>query len=168
MLNVLKCDLNFLKQSYSMCSCIIEDLLANASSSLSINEIYSTPNAYSGVCNSSDCNSLSSFLLILFFITLLTALNQMPTLMVTLRSVSEIERPFALGLQLVIMRILGKQLKFLHFFVENKRKCHGHFFLILNFQSIYTLSINIWPRYRLGMSCLAERRMPTNWILLVL
>ena len=31
----------------------------------------------------------------------------MPMLMVTLRSVSEIERPFALGLQLVIMRLLG-------------------------------------------------------------
>ena len=31
----------------------------------------------------------------------------MPMLMVTLRSVKEIERPFALGLQLVIMRLLA-------------------------------------------------------------
>ena len=31
----------------------------------------------------------------------------MPMIMVTLRSVTDIERPFALGLQLVIMRLLG-------------------------------------------------------------
>lgn len=53
------------------------------------------------------CRTLVPFLVILFFITLLTALNQMPMLMVTLRSVSEYERAFALGLQLVIMRILA-------------------------------------------------------------
>ncbi len=32
----------------------------------------------------------------------------MPMIMVTLRSVTDIERPLALGLQLVIMRLLGK------------------------------------------------------------
>lgn len=50
---------------------------------------------------------LAPFLIVLFVITLLTAINQMPMLMVTLRSVNEIEKPFALGLQLVILRLLG-------------------------------------------------------------
>ncbi len=69
-------------------------------------DIFRKPNAESGLC-SFNCNALMPFLIMLFFITLLTALNQMPMLMVTLRSVKEIERPFALGLQLVIMRLLA-------------------------------------------------------------
>lgn len=64
--------------------------------------------ARSGACAlDRPCRTLLPFLVILFFITLLTALNQMPMLMVTLRSVTEIERAFALGLQLVIMRLLA-------------------------------------------------------------
>lgn len=62
--------------------------------------------AQSGVCPM-DCNTLAPFLFLLFIITLLTSLNQMPMLMVTLRSVTQIERPFALGLQLVILRLLA-------------------------------------------------------------
>lgn len=64
------------------------------------------PDAFLGSCTH-DCRMLFPFLGVLFFITFLTSVNQMPMLMVTLRSVSEIERPFALGLQLVIMRLFG-------------------------------------------------------------
>jgi hypothetical protein len=63
--------------------------------------------ATNGFCPS-NCKVLIPFLVILFFITLFTSINQMPMIMVTLRSVTDIERPFALGLQLVIMRLLGK------------------------------------------------------------
>ena len=62
--------------------------------------------ARSGFCESS-CNTLLPFMVLLFIITLCTSVNQMPMIMVTLRSVSDIERPFALGMQLVIMRFLG-------------------------------------------------------------
>jgi organic anion transporter 3A/organic anion transporter 5A len=65
------------------------------------------PNAKNGFCPS-DCKALIPFMLILFFLTLFTSINQMPMIMVTLRSVTDIERPLALGLQLVIMRLLGK------------------------------------------------------------
>lgn len=64
-------------------------------------------NAHPGICKSNNCVTLAPFLIFLFVITLLTAINQMPMLMVTLRSVKEIEKPFALGLQLVLMRLLG-------------------------------------------------------------
>lgn len=84
-----------IKVSYSSCSCI--EGLGNGGGE-----------AHSGVCKpAQECRTLLPFLVMLFFITLLTAINQMPMLMVTLRSVTEIERAFALGLQLVIMRILG-------------------------------------------------------------
>ena len=71
-----------------------------------MSELNATPHAHSGACPA-QCKTMTPFLIMLFLITLLTALNQMPMIMVTLRSVSEIERPFALGLQLVIMRILA-------------------------------------------------------------
>lgn len=90
------------KQTYPFCKCIREDL-ANQSSPIDS----SLPDAKSGACISETESPIAPFLLILFFITFLTALNQMPMLMVTLRSVTEIERAFALGLQLVIMRLLG-------------------------------------------------------------
>lgn len=86
------------KYSYSSCSCITDENEIN-------NNDY-VPVAQSGIC-SSNCNTLAPFLILLFIITLLTSLNQMPMLMVTLRSVTEIERPFALGLQLVILRLLA-------------------------------------------------------------
>ena len=85
------------------CSCVINDIHnMTSSSSNPIPEV----NAHSGTCSSS-CKTLAPFLLLLFIITLLTAINQMPMLMVTLRSVNEIEKPFALGLQLVILRLLA-------------------------------------------------------------
>ncbi|RNA06348.1 solute carrier organic anion transporter family member 5A1, partial [Brachionus plicatilis] len=83
------------KKVFYTCKCVRDDQNDN-----------SIPDAISGSCTY-DCRMLFPFLGVLFFITFLTSLNQMPTLMVTLRSVSEVETPFALGLQLVIMRLLG-------------------------------------------------------------
>lgn len=95
------------KNYYKSCDCIIEDLISNYSTRSNNEQKKSSKYmAESGLC-SFNCQTLVPFLFFLFLITLLTALNQMPMLMVTLRSVSEIERPFALGVQLVLMRLLG-------------------------------------------------------------
>jgi len=47
------------------------------------------------------------FMVLLFFMTLLVAVTQMPVLMVVLRSVAEEEKAFALGIQFVIFRLFG-------------------------------------------------------------
>lgn len=87
---------NFSKENYQSCSCIDNE----------IQSVLVASSAKDGFCPS-DCKILIPFLIILFFLTLFTSINQMPMIMVTLRSVTDIERPFALGLQLVIMRLLG-------------------------------------------------------------
>jgi hypothetical protein len=46
-------------------------------------------------------------MVLLFFMTLLVAVTQMPVLMVVLRSVAEEEKAFALGIQFVIFRLFG-------------------------------------------------------------
>jgi organic anion transporter 3A len=50
---------------------------------------------------------LMPFMVLLFFMTLLVAVTQMPVLMVVLRSVEEEEKAFALGIQFVIFRLFG-------------------------------------------------------------
>lgn len=60
-----------------------------------------------GVCPDSPCSTLLPFMLILFFMTATVAMMQMPLLMIVLRSVSEEERSFALGMQFVLFRLLG-------------------------------------------------------------
>ena len=47
------------------------------------------------------------FQVLLFFMTLVVAVTQMPVLMVVLRSVAEEEKAFALGIQFVIFRLFG-------------------------------------------------------------
>lgn len=53
------------------------------------------------------CQAMVPFLIILFIVTLVVSITQMPLLMVTLRSVREEERAFALGMQFVIFRLFG-------------------------------------------------------------
>jgi len=50
------------------------------------------------------CQMLLPFMVLLFFMTLMVAITQMPLLMVVLRSVAEEEKAFALGIQFVIFR----------------------------------------------------------------
>lgn len=64
------------------------------------------PIATAGPCTS-PCSTISPFLLLLFFMTFIVAATQMPLLMIVLRSVSEEERSFALGMQFVIFRLFG-------------------------------------------------------------
>ncbi|XP_075069724.1 solute carrier organic anion transporter family member 5A1 [Mixophyes fleayi] len=62
--------------------------------------------AVSGKCDRT-CNTLIPFLIFLFIVTLITACAQPSAIIVTLRSVEEGERPFALGMQFVLLRTLA-------------------------------------------------------------
>ncbi|XP_041101829.1 solute carrier organic anion transporter family member 5A1-like isoform X2 [Polyodon spathula] len=75
---------------------------------LVIVKTYLNENGYavSGKCNRT-CNTLIPFLIFLFIVTLITACAQPSALIVTLRSVDEQERPFALGMQFVLLRTLA-------------------------------------------------------------
>jgi organic anion transporter 3A len=77
---------------------------------LNADEIYQEvtviPVATAGPCNK-PCRTIFPFLILLFFMTFIVASTQMPLLMIVLRSVSEEERSFALGMQFVIFRLFG-------------------------------------------------------------
>lgn len=64
------------------------------------------PVATAGPCHK-PCRTIFPFLILLFFMTFIVASTQMPLLMIVLRSVSEEERSFALGMQFVIFRLFG-------------------------------------------------------------
>ncbi|XP_029331655.1 solute carrier organic anion transporter family member 5A1 isoform X3 [Mus caroli] len=67
--------------------------------------------AVSGKCKRT-CNTLIPFLVFLFIVTFITACAQPSAIIVTLRSVEDEERPFALGMQFVLLRTLGMSLNF--------------------------------------------------------
>ncbi|XP_055682456.1 solute carrier organic anion transporter family member 5A1 isoform X2 [Lutzomyia longipalpis] len=69
-------------------------------------EVTVVPVATAGPCNS-PCRTIYPFLILLFFMTFIVAATQMPLLMIVLRSVSNEERSFALGMQFVIFRLFG-------------------------------------------------------------
>lgn len=69
-------------------------------------EVTVVPIATVGACGST-CRTIYPFLILLFFMTFIVASTQMPLLMIVLRSVSEEERSFALGMQFVIFRLFG-------------------------------------------------------------
>lgn len=56
----------------------------------------------------SDCYLLPVFLAIMFFCMFFTFVIVTPSLQVTLRCVAESQRSFALGVQWIFMRVLGK------------------------------------------------------------
>lgn len=53
------------------------------------------------------CNAMLPFMILLFVITLVVSITQMPVVMITLRSVAEEERSLALGMQFVLFRLFG-------------------------------------------------------------
>ncbi|XP_030376921.1 solute carrier organic anion transporter family member 5A1 isoform X2 [Scaptodrosophila lebanonensis] len=69
-------------------------------------EVTVVPVATAGPC-ATPCRTIYPFLILLFFMTFIVASTQMPLLMIVLRSVSEEERSFALGMQFVIFRLFG-------------------------------------------------------------
>ncbi|XP_006634053.2 solute carrier organic anion transporter family member 5A1 isoform X1 [Lepisosteus oculatus] len=102
-------------RNYTDCACVqsrqvITPPTAGQRSQLQlvIVKTYLNENGYavSGKCDRT-CNTLIPFLIFLFIVTLITACAQPSAIIVTLRSVDEQERPFALGMQFVLLRTLA-------------------------------------------------------------
>lgn len=110
------------RSNYSNCACVhqnssrkhqqiyegVEGAQAHAlnSDDDAYQEVTVIPVATAGPCHK-PCNTIYPFLILLFFMTFIVASTQMPLLMIVLRSVSEEERSFALGMQFVIFRVFG-------------------------------------------------------------
>lgn len=92
-------DAYYRSTNYSGCSCILDDHLTSS-------EVVVLPLATSGTCKTT-CKNLLPFLILLVVMTFCVAGTQMPLLMVTLRSVAEEERAFALGMQFVLLRLFA-------------------------------------------------------------
>ncbi|XP_024655637.2 solute carrier organic anion transporter family member 5A1 isoform X3 [Maylandia zebra] len=105
-------------RNYSDCACVqSRQVITPSTGSQGSNQLqlvivktYLNENGYavSGKCDRT-CNTLIPFLIFLFIVTLITACAQPSAIIVTLRSVAEQERPFALGMQFVLLRTLGTQ-----------------------------------------------------------
>ncbi|XP_045570603.1 solute carrier organic anion transporter family member 5A1 [Salmo salar] len=102
-------------RNYSDCACVQSRQVITPSSNgqgnqlqLVIVKTYLNENGYavSGKCDRT-CSTLIPFLIFLFIVTLITACAQPSAIIVTLRSVEEQERPFALGMQFVLLRTLA-------------------------------------------------------------
>merc|ERR1712223_2226169 len=107
--------------NYTNCACVLNNMQqpsplvsSGASGSFSTTsgsrggyaEVTMIPVATAGPCYK-ECSMILPFMVLLFFMTLLVAVTQMPVLMVVLRSVAEEEKAFALGIQFVIFRLFG-------------------------------------------------------------
>ncbi|XP_041816867.1 solute carrier organic anion transporter family member 5A1 [Chelmon rostratus] len=102
-------------RNYTDCGCVQSRQVITPSSGGQVNQLqlvivktYLNENGYavSGKCDRT-CNTLIPFLIFLFIVTLITACAQPSAIIVTLRSVDEQERPFALGMQFVLLRTLA-------------------------------------------------------------
>ncbi|XP_015110439.1 solute carrier organic anion transporter family member 5A1 [Diachasma alloeum] len=94
------------KSNFTNCACIHGNLTMLSPAANEFAEVTAIPVATAGPCTS-PCKTIFPFLILLFFMTFVVAVTQMPLLMIVLRSVSEEERSFALGMQFVIFRLFG-------------------------------------------------------------
>lgn len=112
------------RSNYTNCACVHENsrdgvsatgaVLSGASAAAlhggvgarEYSEVTVVPVATAGACYL-PCTTIFPFLVLLFFMTFVVAVTQMPLLMIVLGSVSEEERSFALGMQFVIFRLFG-------------------------------------------------------------
>merc|ERR1712123_265748 len=60
-----------------------------------------------GACPINCNNSLIPYLALVFLITMITCCAQTPAIFITLRSVKEDERPIAMGMQYLLLRLLA-------------------------------------------------------------
>ena len=60
-----------------------------------------------GACEKDCVNMLAPFLIMVFIITMITASAQTPAIMITLRCVEDDERPLAMGVQYLVLRLLA-------------------------------------------------------------
>lgn len=94
------------RSNYTNCACIHGNVSGLSAPMSDFAEVTVVPVATAGPCNS-PCHTIFPFLILLFFMTFIVAVTQMPLLMIVLRSVNEEERSFALGMQFVIFRLFG-------------------------------------------------------------
>ncbi|XP_015600902.1 solute carrier organic anion transporter family member 3A1 [Cephus cinctus] len=94
------------ESNFTNCACIHGNLTMIPPVAPEFAEVTVVPVATAGPCTS-PCRTIFPFLILLFFMTFIVAVTQMPLLMIVLRSVSEEERSFALGMQFVIFRLFG-------------------------------------------------------------
>ncbi|XP_014252609.1 solute carrier organic anion transporter family member 5A1 isoform X2 [Cimex lectularius] len=94
------------RSNYTNCACIHGNLSSISAPLTDFAEVTVVPVATAGPC-SSPCHTIFPFLILLFFMTFIVAVTQMPLLMIVLRSVNAEERSFALGMQFVIFRLFG-------------------------------------------------------------
>ncbi|KAL6083814.1 hypothetical protein STEG23_022198 [Scotinomys teguina] len=108
-------ELELVVRNYTECACVqsrqvITPPTVGQRSQLRvvIVKTYLNENGYavSGKCKRT-CNTLIPFLVFLFIVTFITACAQPSAIIVTLRSVEDEERPFALGMQFVLLRTLA-------------------------------------------------------------
>ena len=89
--------------NYTNCACVRDTADRSPHLDMSVTRV---PVATKGPCYT-PCDMILPFMVLLFFMTLLVAITQMPVLMIVLRSVGEEEKAFALGIQFVIFRLFG-------------------------------------------------------------
>ncbi|XP_037866801.1 solute carrier organic anion transporter family member 5A1 isoform X2 [Bombyx mori] len=103
------------RSNFTNCACVHENSMGGggvvaaalrSDSRAQYSDVTIVPVATAGPCNP-PCTTIFPFLVLLFFMTFVVAVTQMPLLMIVLRSVSEEERSFALGMQFVIFRLFG-------------------------------------------------------------
>ncbi|EDV28794.1 uncharacterized protein TRIADDRAFT_19404 [Trichoplax adhaerens] len=90
----------FNQQTFSNCTCILTQNNANDS------ELEVPFDAQRGLC-AQNCNNLIPFLVVLFIQMICTYVKSVPSTQVVLRTVPESQRSFALGLQWLLIRLLG-------------------------------------------------------------
>lgn len=85
--------------NYSNCACLLPN-------NQNKNDVTMVPIVTPGPCHQI-CTAMVPFMVLLFVITLVVSITQMPVVMITLRSVAEEERSLALGMQFVLFRLFG-------------------------------------------------------------
>ncbi|KAJ6223851.1 hypothetical protein RDWZM_002396 [Blomia tropicalis] len=92
-------------QNYSNCACLPPPN-QNSVPNSGLGDVTMVPLVVPGPCPQL-CNAMLPFMILLFVITLVVSITQMPVVMITLRSVAEEERSLALGMQFVLFRLFG-------------------------------------------------------------
>ncbi|CAD5121282.1 DgyrCDS9812 [Dimorphilus gyrociliatus] len=89
------------KFNYTDCECVIKDLNHKGHQLSNLTAL-----VQDSPCKR-QCSSFPVYVIMLFGLTLLVGITQMPLLMISLRSVKDAERSLALGVQLIFLRLLG-------------------------------------------------------------
>lgn len=94
---------------YQNCECIINNLIVNNNITNKFNHsnsLFRSYDAVNKICDS-ECNYMWLFVCLCFFVMFFTFLATMPALSATLRCVDDKIRSFALGIQWIVVRVLG-------------------------------------------------------------